>query len=85
MASFTMFLAENRGHYMIENIIEDGLNDFFFNHLRRYKESNIYPVNFVGSVAYGFKDVLLELCKSYGYEAGRFLKDPMQGLIEYHS
>ena len=24
-----LFLAENRGHYMIENIIEDGLNDFF--------------------------------------------------------
>ncbi len=30
LASFALFLAENRGHYMIENIIEDGLNDFFF-------------------------------------------------------
>jgi len=29
LASFAIFLAENRGHYMIENIIEDGLNDFF--------------------------------------------------------
>ncbi len=28
-----MFLAENRGHYMIENIIEDGLWDFFSIHL----------------------------------------------------
>src|ERR1700742_1503841 len=33
LASFTGFLAENRGHYMVENIIEDGINDFFFNHL----------------------------------------------------
>ena len=33
LAGFTVFLAENRGHYMIENIIEDGLNDFFFQHL----------------------------------------------------
>ncbi|MBS1601893.1 MAG: N-acetylglucosamine kinase, partial [Bacteroidetes bacterium] len=33
LASFTLFLVENRGHYMVENIIEDGLNDFFFNHL----------------------------------------------------
>src|SRR5688572_1947358 len=24
LAGFTMFLAENRGHYMIENILEDG-------------------------------------------------------------
>jgi N-acetylglucosamine kinase-like BadF-type ATPase len=29
MASFAIFLAENRGHFMIENIIEDGINDFF--------------------------------------------------------
>ena len=28
IAQFTEFLVENRGHYMIENIIEDGLNDF---------------------------------------------------------
>jgi len=33
LASFTLFLAENRGHYMIETFIEDGLNDFFFHHL----------------------------------------------------
>ena len=38
LASFTLFLAENRGHYMIENIIEDGLNDFFFYHLCKYRE-----------------------------------------------
>src|SRR4029453_16618517 len=29
LASFTIFLAENRGHYMIDNIIEDGLNFSF--------------------------------------------------------
>ena len=50
LASFTIFLSENRGHYMIENIIEDGLNDFFFNHLCKYGESWKYPINFVGGV-----------------------------------
>lgn len=30
LASFSPFLAENRGHYMIENILEDSINDFFF-------------------------------------------------------
>jgi len=33
LASYTLFLAENRGHFMIDNIIEDGLNEFFFYHL----------------------------------------------------
>jgi glucosamine kinase len=84
LASFTMFLAENRGHYMIENIIEDGLNDFFFQHLFKYREIWTMPVSFVGSVADGFKDVLLDLCRSYEFEMGTVLKNPMQGLVKYH-
>lgn len=84
LASFTMFLAENRGHYMIENILEDGLNDFFFQHLCKYNEIWKYPVHFVGGVAYGFKDVLKELCSTYEFELGTILKNPMEGLTKYH-
>jgi glucosamine kinase len=84
LATFTMFLAENRGHYMIENIIEDGLNDFFFQHLFKYREIWSLPVSFVGSVADGFKDVVLDLCRSYEFEMGTVLKNPMQGLVKYH-
>lgn len=85
LATFTMFLAENRGHYMIENIIEDGLNDFFFQHLCKYGEVWKYPVSFVGSVAHGFKDVIADLCHSYEFELGSILKNPMQGLVKFHS
>jgi glucosamine kinase len=85
LAGFTVFLAENRGHYMIENIIEDGLNDFFFNHLCEYRESWTLPISFAGSVAYGFKDVLQHLCNGYEFELGKVLKNPMEGLVEYHS
>ncbi len=84
LASYAIFLAENRGHYMIENIIEDGLNDFFFTHLYKYRESWTHPIHFVGSIAFGFKDVLKDLCNTYELELGRVLKAPMQGLIEYH-
>ncbi|MBI1783174.1 MAG: N-acetylglucosamine kinase [Sphingobacteriales bacterium] len=84
LAGYALFLAENRGHYMVENIIEDGLNDFFFNHLYKYSESWLYTINFVGGVAWGFKDVLHELCKTYELELGTILKNPMPGLIRYH-
>lgn len=85
LASFSLFLSENRGHYMIENIIEDGLNDFFFNHLSRYKEALNFPVHFVGGVAFGFQDVLQDLCATYKLKSGKVLKSPMPGLVEYHS
>jgi N-acetylglucosamine kinase-like BadF-type ATPase len=85
LASFTMFLAENRGHYMIENIIDDGLIVFFFQHLCKYSEVWKFPVNFVGSVANGFKDVIQQLCASYEFELGTILKNPMQGLVKFHT
>jgi N-acetylglucosamine kinase-like BadF-type ATPase len=84
LASYAIFLAENRGHYMIENIIEDGLNDFFFTHLYKYRESWILPIHFIGSIAFGFRDVLKDLCDTYELELGNVIKAPMQGLLAYH-
>jgi len=85
LASFALFLAENRNHYMIENIIEDGLNDFFFTHLCKYRESWLYPVHFTGSIAFGFKDVIKSLCNSYEMELGNIIKQPIDGLVHYHN
>ncbi|HSC36656.1 MAG TPA: hypothetical protein VLD19_02245, partial [Chitinophagaceae bacterium] len=75
LASFSFFLSENRGHYMIENIIEDGLNDFFFHHLCKFGESWKLPIHFVGSIAWHFRDVLEALCHTYEFELGKILKD----------
>lgn len=85
LAGFALFLAENRGHYMVENILEDGLNDFFFNHLYKYRESWTLPINFIGSIAYGFRDILQELCNTYELDLGNVLKNPMEGLVKYHT
>lgn len=84
LAQFALFLSQNRGHYMIENILEDGLNDFFFQHLCKYREIWTHPVHFVGSIAHGFRDVIEQLCRSYEFELGHIFKNPMQGLIQYH-
>jgi len=85
LASFASFLAENRGHYMIENIIEDGINDFFYTHIVTYRESSKLPVHFTGGIAYGFKDVVVQLCKNYDMRVGNILRSPMEGLIRYHT
>ena len=35
--------------------------------------------------AYGFRDVVRELCGLYEFELGKILQKPMDGLIKYHS
>jgi len=84
MASFAQFLSEHRGHYMIENIIEDGINDFFFAHLNKLNESWLYPIHFAGSIAYVFRDVIKQLATAYELEIGTIVKSPMEGLIAFH-
>ena len=76
LATFTMFLAENRGHYIIENIIEDGINDFVHNHIYKFSESWKMPVSFVGSVANGFKDLIQAVCESSGLDCGKIIHKP---------
>ncbi|MFZ1800963.1 MAG: N-acetylglucosamine kinase [Chitinophagaceae bacterium] len=85
LAAFAIFLAENRGHFMIENILEDSFRDFFSMHIQSYPESRKYPVGFVGSIAFGFKDVLENLCREYGFTLGKIMQSPMDGLIQYHT
>lgn len=85
LASFAPFLAENRGHYMVENILEDGINQFFYTHLLRYKEVSSCPVHFVGGIAYGFRDIISSLCHGYEIKLGNIFRTPMEGLITYHS
>ncbi|PZP43284.1 MAG: N-acetylglucosamine kinase, partial [Pseudopedobacter saltans] len=85
IASFAIFLAENRGHYMIENIIEDGINDFITAHLYKFPQAWSNPIHFSGSIAYGFKDVLIDLCNSYELTVGSIIKEPMPGLIKFYN
>jgi len=85
LASFAKFLSLHRGHFIIENIIEDGLRDFFNQHLLSYPQHKTYPVHFVGSIAYYFQDKLSDLCIDFGMTKGKVLKQPMDGLVAYHS
>lgn len=85
LASFATFLSENRGHFMIENIIEDGLHEFIYQHLYKFNESWIYPISFTGSIAYAFKDVIKEMFHLYELKLGKIVKYPIDGLVVYHN
>jgi glucosamine kinase len=84
LASFTQFLTEQRGHFMIENIIEDAFIDFYHRHVLKYRESWKYPIHFVGTVAYEFRDIIHSLHEQYGLDTGKIVKSPSDGLIAYH-
>jgi glucosamine kinase len=84
LAGFVTLLKQHRGHFMVENIVEDCLGDFFYQHILKYRESWKLPLHFTGSVAYEFRDVIIALCGQYELEPGNIIKSPLEGLIKYH-
>jgi N-acetylglucosamine kinase-like BadF-type ATPase len=84
LASFVQLLKDNRGHYMVENIVEDCINDFFHHQIMKYRHSWKTPLYFTGSVSYEFRDVIKMLCKQYELELGSIEKSPMESLVAFH-
>jgi glucosamine kinase len=85
LASFAKLLAHNRGHFMVENILEDSFTVFFQQHLLKCRQTWQYPIYFTGSISFAFKDVLLQICNHLGLTLGDVSASPMKGLITYHS
>lgn len=85
LAEFASFVFENRGHYMIENIAEDCINELFTNHIIRYPNIHKTPIYFVGSVAFFLHDIIENYCNEYDMKLGSILQKPLKGLVKYHS
>ncbi|EJX03343.1 protein containing ATPase, BadF/BadG/BcrA/BcrD type domain protein [gut metagenome] len=84
LASLSIFLAENISEPSIHKLVFENFRAFFTRNVALYKESTKYPVNFVGSIAYHYREVLKEAAESLGYTTGKIEKAPMPGLIGYH-
>lgn len=84
LATFAEFLKEHRGHYMVENIVEDAFIDFHQRHILKYRESWKHPIHFCGSIAFEFRNIIRELHAQYGLETGNIIKAPMDNLCAFH-
>jgi glucosamine kinase len=84
LASYSIFFSEHRGHPHLEKLLTEGLDDFFKVHISTYPQSILVPVHFTGSIAWGYRDVLVELCKKYNFTPGKIIKEPMNGLVGYY-
>ena len=85
LAGFVKLLIDNRGHYMVENILEDVFTEFLRIHIFKYRQSWQGPVHFAGSVAAQFRDVLSEVCEYAEVEVGEVIAHPIDALVKYHT
>ncbi len=63
----------------------NAFKSFFVRNVANYEGYKSMPVNFVGSIAYYYRDVLGEAASAVDCTIGTILKSPMEGLVKYHS
>lgn len=84
MASVSPFLIENIDRPEVHALVINAFRAFFRRNISNYANSAGSAVNFVGSVAYYYKEQLQEAALSEGYTVGTVIKSPMEGLIKFH-
>lgn len=83
LASFAIFLDENRMHPFIDKLLTDGFDEFVRTNIMTYPNFWEYRCNFVGRIAYTFDLHLQAVCKLHGVQVGKILKSPIEEIFHY--
>lgn len=84
LAKFSPFLLKHFDDKAIRHIVERSFSDFFDRNVMQYNYHK-NKVNFVGSIAWYFADILREIANQKGIEIGKIEQSPMSGLVEYYN
>lgn len=84
LAGFMKFCTQHKTEPYIRNMVKAGTMEFLRTHVLCFKQCHEVPVNFVGSVAYYFEDILGECASELNLNIGKVVKKPIHGLVDYH-
>ena len=82
--SFAPFLSKHLNEPYIRGFVKDNLRRFVVRNICQYR-TDLYPANFVGSIASVFEDILTEVLAEEGVRKGIITSSPMELLVKYHS
>jgi glucosamine kinase len=85
LASFCQLAAENPQHPYIVNLIRESFEAFFSKLVLNYPGYKDLPLNCVGSVGHGFREVLSATAAAHGMKTGKIIRSAIEGLMEYHN
>lgn len=77
-----MFAMEYIENQYIKKIVGECFEEFMNVEMRL--DASLHDIAFVGSVAFAFKDILLQVLENHNIKCFKIIKSPMDGLIEYY-
>ena len=84
LASFMKFASSNKHVPYFKDMMYQGMARFSATHIWCFENFREVPVNFVGSIAYYFSEVLEEVAINHRFTPGKIEKRPVEPLAHYH-
>lgn len=83
LASMSKYIHGYLDEKEVRDIVIDNFEDFIRNNILAYGDE-FRTINVVGSIAYHYKEQLTEAASRNGFQIGKIIKSPIEGLMEYH-
>ncbi len=85
LASMAPFIQENCEHPYIKQLVSNSFEEFFKVGVMRFTGYQDMDVNFVGSIAFHFRDILVEVANRHHLKINRIQKSVIEGLLDFHT
>lgn len=85
LASLVPFLKDHLWNPYVYSLVREEFKAFLKRNVTLYPGSHSLSLSFTGSIAFHFADILREAAEIQGLKVGKIEKNPMNGLIAFHT
>ena len=78
------FMIDNKSDSYFKDIIEKGLRRFIEYQIMQFDDYKSVDIHYVGSIAHYLKEDIVKVGKEYNLKTSKFVKKPIEGLVDYH-
>lgn len=84
LADFTKFVIERKDHPYFKDMVFEEMKNFFEYQVLPYHEAKEAEINFIGSIAYYYENILRSVATEFNLNVGHVVQKPIESLVDYH-
>ena len=84
LADFNKFVVERKSHPYFQNMVFDEMKNFLDYQVLPYEEAKEAEINFIGSIAFYYEDILRAAAAEMNLQVGTIVQKPIESLVDYH-
>lgn len=84
LADFNKFVVERKDHPYFMNMVFEEMKSFFEYQVMPYQEVQNAEINFIGSIAYYYENILRSVAEELNLNVGHVVQKPIESLVDYH-